>query len=438
MPPTFVDLVGLISQYQDGVYEDMVPFTAFRVQLAGRKVLASRHRPPHHVVSLTDLAAIDPVVRSWLARHGLGRLPKLFMTIGYMEAALLQYGACFGRVDLVRIIASSNPLFHHGTPLPLLALAIASGSTPTVEVVVSLGYLTTHNQSLAVQSAATLGHVAILAVLVTAMPPPSFKFALVAAAKRNHVPVVEYLLPWCTHEHRSLALDAAVVAGAADTAHALRAAGGQLSCKALETSLTKGRLHVLGRLLESTSSHEERHCSLARTILSWAVTHNRLSLVRWILNVAPTCRPILATHLTQVASTSPVDMVQVLCRRKSHWDASVERAGLKLYIDCFLLASANGQLESLASMYPLTCNVPRVFMRAARRAAASRHQHVVRWLVASGKVPPEWRTRLPSFVMPWCHSKTITLHPATRMNVYGKAATHVLTSLERVICIRLV
>ncbi|KAF0684297.1 Aste57867_23715 [Aphanomyces stellatus] len=150
---TTPDLLGIICQYQHGVPEDMLPFSA----------LASTYDFPR------GAKVVDALFLPWLRIYGFSRLPRLVDAVLGMQDCVLQYAAYFDHIDILQVFQTAAFL-----PGNLTTLAAGEGHVDVLKYLDKIGYIRTnelsphHNAqrlSTAAMAAAKHGHLVVLQYL---------------------------------------------------------------------------------------------------------------------------------------------------------------------------------------------------------------------------------------------------------------------------------
>ncbi|KAF0717983.1 Aste57867_1969 [Aphanomyces stellatus] len=365
-------LFSHLVRFQDGIYEDIVPF---------RHLQGYRKRFKDSEFDAAGLIDVHIPLQPWLALYGYTRLQHLCSSVGRTESMLL-YGAYFGDVELLDALATAIPDIYAGHSLPLAEMAIIGGSLRTVH------YLRTRQFTFPTESTLYLAAKHGRASIVEHYIPSSLSCyqALRLAATGNHVACVELLIPHCTPYFLSQAMMLAVRHVAIDSVRVLYAGGGRLfSEEPLVDAATQGRLDCLEFFLAQDET-KPRPRDMRQASLTGAIQGNHVELASHMLSLADDVF-VEPSHVAEAMRHQSVAMVELLwAHRETRWRVDIMPTWVNEYAKWMDAAAQSGRLEMVQCLVPKGDNTSVDWYKILVDATRARQAQIVNWLVESGKV----------------------------------------------------
>ncbi|KAF0717985.1 Aste57867_1971 [Aphanomyces stellatus] len=375
------DLVSLVGRFQDGLPEDILPF---RSVLTG---YSKRLKPSS--LDLAAIADIDALVRPWLTRHGHTRLHHMCCSLSLRRDTLLLYAAYVGDIALMDTLLTRFPS-SASEHLPLVKLAIAGGSVPTVTYLQATRGFALSPASV-LKMAATFGHVSMLEAVESLLPPMAYYSPLKLAMRRDHVAVVAYLLPKCTSDLLSHAMTDAVSHAAMQCLRALPHGIAPLDVKPFYDAGKRGRVDVLSFFLDQpddVSRPYTRADMISATLLGVLRGDHDVTLVQQVVGL--TTDAILSPiHFDAAVQRLCVATMALVWANPSRWRAHSVLVWTSAYNHGLLKAVKHGSLamvQCLVSQGGSQFSVD--WSKLLVDAASVRQVAIVKWLVESKSVVP--------------------------------------------------
>ncbi|KAF0697555.1 Aste57867_11766 [Aphanomyces stellatus] len=347
------ELVGLILPFQEGIYEDMVPFCRLTLPtLPDPDKLNDPDVDP-------DFAALHAVLSPWIARFGTSRLDKLFACQRHMHHIVLLHSIYYCVVDHVFYLYDNDLFF--ATYYPHIDLAAINGQARLLPFLDHIGCRGTMK---AIDGAAQNGHLEVIQWLVANRLDGATERALDGAAAANHLAVVAFLDENRRDGATTAAMDLAATNGHLDMIrylHTYRREG--CTTKAMDGAAANGHLEVVQFL------HECRPEGCTTRAMEQAATHGHLDVVVFLHDHRTEgCR---VQAVDGAASHGHVDVVEWLLANRTEGLSTAAMDG----------AAANGHLamvEWLHNHRNEGCTT-----KAINHAATNGHLEVVQWLAAN-------------------------------------------------------
>ncbi|KAF0690031.1 Aste57867_18540 [Aphanomyces stellatus] len=432
------ELVSLISTFQDGVHEDMLPFLEHNIRRRNQLDLYPQYWETFDVKKFHDNMAntLHPRMGPWLAQHGVRRLPKLFGCLPFMHGLVLEYAAWSGNSTLLAWFSTNGGI---GCTNPqrqyLYAIAANQNHLNTLEFLHASGYrevmdsdtivraiqpdhlsvvrflldhfVVSEMSEVFLEAAIKVGGLALVRYFADTMPA-TFKqnpWFVACAAKKGHADIVLALIA-LGFNGSDLTMDAAAQGGSMQLVQHLYDLGDyKCTTSAMNGAACNGHVEMVRWL------HENEYEGCTDIAISGAAEYGQLDIVDYLRAEYPDavnlkkltraaawgaesgkwaalpyllehklCTRVPVTTLTTAAGQGRVDMAQWLLANQTTFGFQIDCT-----TDTLDKAASNGHLAMLEWLHQ---NYPAVKCTtlAVRSAVENGHVEVVQWLLTHGYV----------------------------------------------------
>ncbi|CAK4615809.1 unnamed protein product, partial [Aphanomyces euteiches] len=185
-------LLGSISQFQTGIYSDLVGFPALDFDQSTCVAYKSTPNLLFHHFVLDFAAKFTP----WFQGRSVRDIHRLVECQNHLEIAIVAYAVSYGNMEILRSFQDKI----HNHPF-LLELAASNGHGNVVMYLIDHNYKTC--SVFALDTAARNGHLDVIQLLHHRLKAPCTTDAMDKAAANGHLKIVQFLATHrregCTH-----------------------------------------------------------------------------------------------------------------------------------------------------------------------------------------------------------------------------------------------